>query len=104
MNNNQIYLNDAQRRLLSSWLEEEIEAASSGAPRVNLQHSGVGVTTSYDVDLSQLVEHLSRGGNAVVMYPGNELFRVCVVNHPVYGLTARFSGTSTTAVLPLEQQ
>ncbi len=102
--NKEISLSDAQRRLLSSWLEEEIEAASSGAPRVNLQHSGVGVTTSYDVTLGQLTEHLSNGGNAVVIYPGNELFRVCVVNHPVYGLTARFSGSSTTAILPLEQQ
>lgn len=102
--NKEISISDSQRRLLSSWLEGEIEAASSGAPRINLQHSGVGVTTSYDVDLPELVEHLSHGGNAVVIYPGNELFRVSVVDHPENGLMGRFSGSSTTTTLPLEQQ
>ena len=102
--NKEISLSDAQRRLLSSWLEEEIEGASSGAPCINLQHEGVGVTTSYDVTLGQLTEHLGDGGNAVVIYPGNELFRVTVVDHPEKGLMARFSGTNATETLLLEQQ
>lgn len=102
--NKEISLSGAQRALLSDWLEQEIEVASSGAPCINLQHEGVGITTSYDVTLGQLTEHLADGGHAVVVYPGNELFRVTVVDHPVNGLTARFSGTNATDTLLLEQQ
>lgn len=102
--NNQISLSVAQRALFTEWLEQEIEGASAGSPRINLQHEGIGLTTSYDVTFGQLIEHLAVGGNAVVIYPGNELFRVSVVDHPENGLMARFSGSSTTTTLPLEQQ
>lgn len=101
---NEITVNDEQREILEIWLKDQVAKAAEGQPRFNLQQEGVGITDSYDVNMDIVLDMLCKGGNATIVYSGNELFRVCVVNHPVYGLAACFSGTFTTALLPLEQQ
>lgn len=101
MKMNEITMTDNQREILESWLKDQVAKAAEGQPRFNLQQEGVGITDSYDVNMDIVLDMLCKSGNATVVYSGNVLFKVTVVDHPEKGLMARFSGFERTETLSL---